>query len=154
MGYALWSVKRECFVKAGCLLTEKQKGVLVAKDNIRCIKELVCRLATIMERYQPVKVIGEFPHGGAQNAKAATAMALATALVVTLAKLRGVPLVTVTPNEIKRQVDPEKGTAVEKKEIIAYAAARFGEHLLPRNANREHVADAMTTIDVYRLRKE
>jgi hypothetical protein len=147
MGYAVWDTYGNCFIAAGCITTSKHSGP-VYKDNVLTIRQLTNRLIGLVGRYGINSIAGEFPTGGAKSSKAATSMATASAVVVSFALLQEIPLRFVTPNQIKRQVNPEASKAVSKDEVIAYASKRFGTKFLPGNSLTEHVADAMTVIDV------
>ena len=77
-----------------------------------------------------------------------SAMAIATATIASVCAVKKVPLVFITPNQVKRKVTPRG--AVSKKQVQAYVAARFGSKHLPKRASiREHIADAMAAFSVY-----
>ena len=147
-GWALWNGHR--FIDAGCIVTSKSEDkISVMQDNmIRC-RLLFRRLATIMERSKATRIIAEYPFGGSRNMKAATAMSMASAIVTCLVEHSGVELIPITPNQVKRVVNPKARAAVSKEQVIAYVIRRYGEDLLPPNAVREHIADAMACMAVY-----
>lgn len=155
-GWALWNSDQEKFFNSGLISSQPDESLKsVAAQNLRGVRMLAIALGKLVDRYHPYQIVAELPHGGARNARAATCMALAFATVVTISQVKGVPLFPVTPNEVKRLVEPNsKGNqAVDKKAVQRYVSAKFGQDLLPDSNSREHIADAMAALAVC-LKKE
>ena len=76
-------------------------------------------------------------------------MAMALATVIATAALTDTRFFLVRPRDIKRLVNADPRSSVPKGAVIKYVIRRHGDKLLPRNAKREHVADAMACIDVF-----
>jgi len=152
-GVAIWDDESEKFIFGGVIFSEVQEGLSVAQSNIFRCRFLVSRLKLLAQKYNVIRIVAEFPHGGSKSAKAMRAMAMSLACLASFAELSKLPLFSVTPDEVKRMVCPER-EEVSKEMVQAYAKARFSDRLLPKQkALREHVADAMVCIDVYLLRK-
>jgi Holliday junction resolvasome RuvABC endonuclease subunit len=150
MGYAVWSLRVKSFTEAGVWSTEKSQGILVSEDNQRRCAFLAERLATIIGATRPRLVVAELPTGGAKSAKAASSMGMSFAIVCSVCAATGTPLQMIRPLEIKRLVAPN-ARSVSKELVQDYIRARYGDDLLPDNARREHVADAMAALDVWRF---
>lgn len=151
MGVAVWSNSKNRFVRSYVLSTDKLiKLQYVADNNVQAITFLTSRLATIIEEWEPLAIVAEMPVGSSRNARALSCMSMAFASVVTLCNVLGVPLCMVKPSDVKKQVDKNAGRkAVSKEQVIAYVSKKYGTKLLPDNAKAEHVADAMTCLDVF-----
>jgi len=151
MGVAIWSLRKKCFVQTYVISTENTvKLRYVAENNVRALNHLISRLRTIIGERNPREIVAEMPVGSSRNASAASKMALAFGAVVALCVACDVPLRMVSPFEVKRMVDPDAGRkSVPKEKVIEYISRKYGTKLLPKNAKREHVADAMTALDVY-----
>ena len=152
-GWAGWNTSVEKFFEAGVLfiLPDGDKLDSVAKQNAYAVRLLATNLVRLVDRYEPTLIVGEFPHGGSRNSRAASCMALAFATVITCAHLKGIKLFAVTPNEVKKIVDPSSKDrhAISKQAVQSYVIKRFGGRFLPDNRTREHVADAMAALAVY-----
>ncbi len=155
MGYAVVDTRlvKQGFVDAGCITTERGSHPSVALENIARCTQLFNRLATIMEQYPLRAIVAEYPFGGSRNMKAASAMAMSSAVVTCFALHAGCHIFPVTPNEVKRLVNPKPKAAVSKKEVIEFVIERYGSELLPENALREHTADAMAAYTVWLLKR-
>jgi Holliday junction resolvasome RuvABC endonuclease subunit len=153
-GWAVWRPDLQRFAKTGCIVTsptpKRKRTFLAIEDNVRRYQELAEDLRNIMNRFNCFWVFAELPHGGAQNQKAATAMAAASAVVTTTIFLQGIGFYVIQPNEIKRLVSSDR--KVSKEDIIRLICRKFGNKLIPDNAKAEHVADAMACILVARRR--
>jgi Holliday junction resolvasome RuvABC endonuclease subunit len=97
-----------------------------------------------MARYQCRLIVAELPTGGSKSSRAASMMAMASAVTFCLSISRKVPLVCMRPAQTKALVRA-KGE-VSKQEVQDLVRAHYphgAESLWPKNASREHVADAM-----------
>jgi crossover junction endodeoxyribonuclease RuvC len=122
----------------------KKRRVLVGDDNVRRISEIAEALDAAIQRHRPVALVVEAP-AGSKGAQAARALALALATVVTVARLRGLPLVQVQPLDVKRAVCGAK--SADKGEIILAIERRHPEVVWPSPASViEHAADAVGAV--------
>lgn len=139
MGYAVISLPDERIIEHGTVTTKpanKKLGVRVADDLFQRCQSTVRELSSVVLKYSVNGVVVELPHGGAQSASAARAMAMATALVACLTEHHGLPVECTTPDAGKRIVKP-KGP-VTKEEVAARVQERFN---LPAPLS-EHASDA------------
>lgn len=146
-GAAVFCLRQERFIHAEVITTSPSKlgkSMYAVDDYHRRSTELFSRLDTIMVRHGCRKIVAEMPTGGSKSSRAASMMAMASAIVFCLSISRKVPLVCMRPSQTKALVRP-KGE-VSKEEVQALVGAAFphgAESLWPKNASREHVADAM-----------
>ena len=151
-GVAVWEITSRSFQWFGCLSTSKeaeQRDIYVAEDNVRRCQFLTRQLGTIIKRWEPVAILAELPFGGAQNAKAAAAMAMSLAITACLAQNFGIMLCPVRPTETKQLVSG--GRKASKQEVISFVQKRLGvkfEELGILKGKWEHVADAAVLVEV------
>jgi len=123
----------------------KRLKIRQGDDTARRVACLAAGLAAAIDRHHPAALVVETP-GGSKGARAAAALASAMAMVVTVAQLRGLPLVQVQPLDVKRAVCGRK--AASKKEIIVAIEARCvgpWDWQLPKST-WEHQADAIGAV--------
>jgi hypothetical protein len=151
MGVAVWSPRKRKFVATYVISTDTSKPhKYVAENNVEAINLLARRLETIIGEWEPYAIIAEMPVGSSRNARALSCMSMAFSCVATVANLTGTPLCMVSPFDVKKLVDKNAGRkAVPKEKVIAYVVEKYGDELLPDNAKREHVADAMACLDAF-----
>lgn len=151
LGICVWNSTLKSVEHTECFSTAKDSSRLVVLDNSACVAKSAARLRTIIGRFNPSVVIAELPVGASKSQKAASAMGMALATVVSVCSALQVPLKVVMPKQIKRLVSPNSGRAsVPKEKVIAYVIRRYGPSVLPvRNADKEHVADAIVALEVF-----
>lgn len=138
------TAREDRIVELQVVSTEKRQSALVGKDDARRVGLIAQGLDGMITKHQPCALVFEVP-GGAQDARAARALALATATVVTVAKLRGLPLVHVQPLEVKLAMTGRK--RAEKDEIILAVEQRFARFEWPDDQDLwEHAADAVGAV--------
>ncbi len=130
--------------------SKKTHGYL-ADHNILRVRHLVTHLNLIVDEHTPCEVIAEFPTGGGISATAVSAMAMATGIVATYFTARGLKIIPVQPNESKRLVNARG--KVSKGDIQEYVCQQFPTLTLPKQAWREHIADALAAYLVARNNK-
>lgn len=128
--------------------TDKNESRYVAEDNRRRIEFLSGKLAEIIREEKPDFVVAELPTGGAKSSRAIVAMTLAFSVVVITCQQNGVRLEHVTPTELKQHVAPGQ-RKVSKEAVIEFVSYLYGVKLLPKNRNKEHVADAMACVSAF-----
>lgn len=146
-GVAVFCPRRERFIHAEVITTgpsKLSKAVYAVDDYQRRSAELFSRLDTIMVRHGCRKIVAEMPTGGSKSSRAASMMAMASAIVFCLSISRKVPLVCMRPSQTKALVRPKGEVSKQEVQDLVRASYPHGaESLWPKNASREHVADAM-----------
>jgi Holliday junction resolvasome RuvABC endonuclease subunit len=138
---------------------EDHKQVRKSSDNLRRAQELHRGLHEFIQGAQFVFV--EIPHGGALSASAASALGMAVGILASIP----IPVIEVTPTEVKEAVSGRrKGAQPSKAEMIAWAAKKWpGAPWLRHEraggagkstwragdllASNEHLADAMAAVE-------
>jgi Holliday junction resolvasome RuvABC endonuclease subunit len=160
-GVAIWNCSLRRFIFLDCISNPpkaKKQRTYVAHDNMLRCQVLIEGLVTIIGRFRPAFIIAEFPFGGSRNSKAAAAMSMSSAVVTTVANIKGLDLYPTKPSDTKFLVT---GTnKAEKEEVIRWVLKKFGDQetadkrLLSERGDREHIADAMATLVVARTQYE
>lgn len=150
-GIALWSIPSKRFVSAGVLQTKDSNFHYVAENNLASIQFLANGLATIIGKARPLFILAEMPVGSSKSARATACMSMAFATVATACAVLRCRLEMVRPLEVKQAVGSEN-RSVSKEEVQKFVISKFGDSLLPKNATREHVCDAMACLPAYFLR--
>lgn len=140
---------RERVVDLRVLRTEpsaKKRRVLAVEDDARRVGELAAGLQAAIERHDPVALVVEAT-GAGKGSKAVRAMALAFSVVITVARLRGLPVVQVQPLDVKRAMTGRK--KAEKGEIVLAVERRYPDLEWPADVPGgcwEHAADAVGAV--------
>ncbi len=170
MGYAVIESFKAAVI-CGVLITEKsnKKTSRVADDYADRAGQMASYLANIISRYKVFGIVAELPSGGAQNAKAAIQMNMATAILGSVGALLHIPCEWTTPNEVKKAMTMNKsatkqdmmtaaincwGGSIESKKVKCKKSINFPEglrtekkYLFCQNAfgagDFEHIADAL-----------
>lgn len=130
--------------------TKKTPGLLVAEDEVCRMQHIMSELAKLYRRWVPTAFVAELPHGGARNAKAMRAMSLGKGGIIGAAATLGIPLIHVTPTEVKMAAtgykDAEKDEVID--EIVKLFPSLKSKYRSERAASGwtdefEHVADAI-----------
>lgn len=122
----------------------KKRKLLVAEDNARRVSELVGGLDDAITQHRPVALVIESP-AGSQHAKSASALGMAFALVVAVAKVRRLPLVQVTVNDVKLATCGRRDAS--KEEVIRAMEERYPGIVWPEPRGViEHAADAVGAV--------
>jgi len=99
-------------------------------------------LRDIITNYKVKAIVGELPSGGAQPAKAMSQMAMATAIVASVAALLDLPTEWTTPAETKLAACGYRSAS--KEDVMLAIREKFNEEHFPRPKNQfEHIADAL-----------
>jgi len=147
MGVAVYS--RNKIRETHLLSTGKGETRYVAEDYRNRLESLSSRLAAIIRKVKPNRVVAEMPTGASQSQRASSQMAMAFAAVVLTCHLLGVRLVMITPRELKMHVKPNS-KKVSKADVIKFVTNLGYSELLPTNKSvQEHIADAIACLDCY-----
>lgn len=93
-------------VKIGCIKTEsdvKRLRIRKGDDTVRRVSEINQRILEIVEHYKVNFLLSELPHGS-QNAQAAVAIGLVTAIVQTISDCTGIPVEWYSEGDSKKAV--------------------------------------------------
>jgi len=117
----------------GTLQTEasKTKGVRLSDDKAFRITQLTSALAAIIRENNIKAVLGEMPGSGGQSARAVQAMAIATAISVSVFTLFKLPTEWCTPDDVKKAFTG-KGSA-SKIEMMEAACKRYQWEIQTKN---------------------
>lgn len=122
---------------------KKQKIRRVDEDCERIVF-LTRTILGLIRKHNILAVIVEFPHGGAKSSRAARTMGMATAMVATIAEVLELPLITLTPADVKKITGRTKKVSKEDVEEVVLKLHPEAKKLLPKTkAHREHCADAI-----------
>jgi len=136
-------------VRLGCIVTVpigKKGAVRVADSDVERCKTIYRELMRIIWRENVHGLVFEVPHGGAQSARAARALGLATGILACVAEQAGgegmLPSEYVTPQANKREFCGRNNAS--KEQMIARAVELWpSAPPWPRAKGQlEHVADA------------
>jgi len=135
-------------LRLGCIVTVpigKKGAVRVADSDVERSKTIYRELSAVAWKYGVSGFVFEVPHGGAQSARAARSLGLATGILACLAEEFGaeanVPSEYVTPQANKRSFCGR--TNASKQEMMARAVELWPDAKWPRAKDQlEHVADA------------
>ncbi|MDY0001408.1 MAG: crossover junction endodeoxyribonuclease RuvC [Polyangia bacterium] len=117
----------------------RKAEVLATSDNARRLAELVDAIAPLMEG---VVCIAMEAQSWPRHAGSAVKVALAHGAVIAMARERGIPLVQVSPQDLKRRVTGSR--TASKAEVQAALERRFGPLAWPSPASIVgHAADAL-----------
>lgn len=136
-------------VDIGCIRTEKESGprhVYMADDDGRRLDEIVDGLLVPIRAHRPKLFVIEAP-AGAQHAASAKALGLSYGLSRTLARVLGVPVITVQAEEPRRLLLGKRNAS--KLEIEQWCLTRWPacERMLRPRASkpeREGAFDALS----------
>lgn len=144
-GYAV--IEKGAVVVCGTIITEKstKKTTRTADDYYARSSRLAMELECIIDKYEVKGIVGELPTGGAQSAKAAVMMGMATAVVAAVASLKNVPCEWCTPTEVKLAVSGCRSASKdEMMDNVRGIFAGKGDDKFPKaKAYFEHIADAL-----------
>lgn len=143
-GWTVW--KGDAPVACGLIHTTpqaKKRKVRVADDNALRSAQIARELHDVIQAHGIAGVVGELPSGGAQSAKAASQMAMATAIVASVVELLGLPSDWATPTEVKVALCGSK--TASKDDMMAEARRRYGNMVaFPKSKSVfEHIADSI-----------
>lgn len=134
----------ERIIATSVLQTKARKGVLVGTDDARCVCEIADGLNAAIAAHDPVAIVVEAPVG-AKAARAARALGLAIATVITATRLRGLPLIQVQPIDVKLATVGRK--KADKDDVILAIEQRYPDVPWPDDQDVwEHVADAIGAV--------
>lgn len=123
-----------------------KKQVRVSSDDLRRVNELALALAEYCHAHSPQFAFVEVP-SGAMDARAARGLGMATGVLGVLAVLQ-IPVIEVSPMEVKVAVTGNRKTKASKLDIIKWAGSRWPDapwlrHQGRVTLNNEHLADAL-----------
>jgi crossover junction endodeoxyribonuclease RuvC len=149
----------------GVIKTEKtrKKNVRVADDNAYRCMQIANDLKEIITSYQVNAVIGELPHGGSENARAASHMGMAVGVIVGVAGAFSLPCEWCTPYDVKKALCGS--LKASKQEVMDAVARKYGWMKTKKNKRVtysigdlsfpkitfEHVADSIGAYEALRL---
>lgn len=140
-------------IEAYCIVTKKEakkRKIYVTDDQVRRIRQITKRLDETIWRYRPALIVAELPTGGAQSASAAAGMGIAKAVVATVAQMSRLPLLVISPTDVKLAATGKK--TASKAEVQAAIVRRWpglGERFASKRSATgytgqfEHIADAL-----------
>lgn len=102
---------------------KKRIGSKSSEDYSR-IKQVMRYLGRIIRKHKPSLIAAEIPVGGAPNAAAAKYLAMATAVMVSIEVRFKVPLIQISPHDVKMRFTGNK--KAKKPEIIEKAMRLHG----------------------------
>ena len=146
MGWAIAEVFPEDLVvlEAGAIKTKKESNkrhIYVADDDARRAAETARALIELRKRFRPQGIVAELPGGGAQSARAARTMGIATGIAVMFVEFVLLPVEWYTPGEGKLALGGSKKAS--KNEMISAAMKRWPDAGWPeKKGDQEHAADA------------
>ena len=119
-------------VEIGVIQTDKSKSktTRTADDYSTRSAQLALGLEHIIKKYDVKGIVGELPHGGAQNARAASMMSMSNAIVSVVGALLRLPMEWTTPNEVKIALSGKRNATKEEQmeNCLLYLEKRY---LLP-----------------------
>lgn len=124
----------------------KKRRVGAVEDDARRVSELAAGLAAAVKKHQPVALVVEAT-GAGKGSKAVRAMALAFSVALTIARLAALPVVQVSPLDVKRAMTGRK--KAEKDEILLAVEQRYPDLEWPTDVPKgcwEHAADAVGAV--------
>jgi Holliday junction resolvasome RuvABC endonuclease subunit len=122
----------------------KKRKVRAIDDDARRVDELVRALDAAVTKHRPA-VLAVEATGAGKGSKAVRAMALVFGAVVTVARLRGLPLVQANPIDVKLAMTGRKNAS--KDEVILAVEQRFPDVEWPSPVGIiEHAADAVGVV--------
>lgn len=109
----------------GVIETEKtkRKNILVSNDYFNRSSKIATELEEVVNTYGVKGLLGELPSGGAKSSRAAIQMNMATGIIATFCKLKGLPAEFCTPNDVKRATVGRLDAS--KSEIMDFIIKRF-----------------------------
>jgi Holliday junction resolvasome RuvABC endonuclease subunit len=147
LGVAVFSVNKQKFVYLNCFSSKRGPGS-VADDSRNILEAQVDALRTIIDRFNVKSVIAELPVGSSRSSRAIRAMSMAFATIVVFCRSNNLPLIGITPRQVKKLV--RSSGKVSKEDIQNFIVSRYGRNLLEpiKRSKREHVADALACLAV------
>lgn len=133
-----------------CAVTEKRPNETTSAGNVRRCAEITYQLRSLCRDFPPRYICAEIPHGGARNARAMSFMSMATAIIAVFCAARGIPLLQITPNEVKRLVSPGSRKSVSKDAVGKYVEEALDTEFPTKKSVREHICDAAAVFLVAR----
>jgi crossover junction endodeoxyribonuclease RuvC len=138
---------REEVVATAVVRTEpsaKKRKVAVSADDERRVSEITAGLDRAITEHRPHALVMEAP-AGSKGARAARSLGLVVGAVVAVAWVRGIPLVQVTPLDVKRATTGRK--TADKDDVIAAVERRYPGVVWPEPWGVvEHAADAIGAV--------
>ena len=124
LGWVLWDQGK--LKDMGVIVTKKatKKSTRTADDYSFRSTQLARQLSEIIESGSVQAIVGELPSGGAQSAKAMAQMAMATAIVSSVASILNLPVEWCTPNDVKLAVYGQRSAT--KKQMMDTVIEKIG----------------------------
>tara|TARA_Y100001963_G_scaffold147980_1_gene225070 strand:- start:214 stop:756 length:543 start_codon:yes stop_codon:yes gene_type:complete len=145
MGFAVYDIKLGGWVECGTIETKKSH----VRQHIRAADDHARRCGLLMDGLMKISrvsaVVCELPTGGTKNARAASCMASASAVVASYVRSKRLPVEWTTPRQGKLALAGRVGA--RKVEMIE-AAMQIAPNLdwPPAKFRREAIADAMASL--------
>lgn len=123
-----------------------KKVVRKNSDDLRRAREVIDGLYKAIDDHNPAFVMCEVPFG-AQSARAAWALGCSLGIIAAVSAR--VPVIQVTPKEVKDVVDSK---FPDKEQMIAWAVSKYPDANWPKRAGKvvkgqaEHMADAVAAL--------
>lgn len=140
-GYRAWTLFDAGTIETRPLKTDRSMAIQAARRCEQLASWLHHFCIGTGER-RPDLVVAEMPHGGAKSARAIAGMARAGAVLAAVCRINAVPLVVVSPREVKLVTTGRpKGS---KKEVMEGVRRRWEvPHYIQRKKDQEAVCDAI-----------
>ena len=120
----------------------KRRRLLQADADADRLRFLLGRIRQVMDNHSPDVVVYEAPTGG-RSARGVKSLAYVVGAIVTLCEERGVPLLSVSPAEVKLEAAGVRNAS--KEAVVAAMRQRFptGQWDDPPPWAVDHAADAL-----------
>jgi Holliday junction resolvasome RuvABC endonuclease subunit len=131
---------------------KKMKGISASDDMARRIRELCEDIEYLFAEYEPDLIVAELPTGGARDSNAIKGMAVGLTIVVATSQFYKIPLIHVTPRNVK--ITATGSPEASKEEIENIVGEKYPELCEGFKSSRaasgwsgkfEHAADAVMT---------
>jgi len=134
---------------------DKKRDVYASDDNAQRIRELTRNIAELLDRTMPVAIAVE-SQSWPRNSSASAKVGMAWGAMVALAEVRQIPMIQVSPQQVKLLTVGDKKAS--KEQVKDWVIANYGcaEPLKKLGALYEHAADAVAiqhaarTSDIFR----
>jgi Holliday junction resolvasome RuvABC endonuclease subunit len=121
----------------------RKHGIRKSDDNMRRAREVAQALHGYVGRFEPALLVYEAQSFGMKGSVAARQAGTAFGIIATVAEVAGLPMLCVTPGDIKKAVCPDIPKAT-KDDVIRGVETLWPSVPWPsKKENYEHLADAI-----------
>lgn len=127
--------------------TAKRRRIRVADDDAERCMQLARRLLWVIRALGVAGAVVELPHGGAQGARAARAMGMATGAVAAVLESMSLPAEWMLPGEVKAAVAGRRDATKQDVAAAVKAKLDWSQVEVPQaQAEAEHIYDAAAAL--------